>query len=289
MLTNHLQGIWGPVTATLDWCEANYYFSPYIAEMANTTSNLFSIWIALHGVLASYREGLSDRYTFAFAQFVLVGLGSFAFHATLLYEAQLADELPMIYGVSYGLFLLFDTENGYGVRSVRSKAILASTVLFNVFFTWSYAVLRNPIYHQVVFATLILTAAARTMYLLDKSKKSGLILTNTRSEISKVFITGAVTFAFGFFVWNLDNIFCNTLTRWKVAIDWPLAFFFECHAWWHILTGLGSYLMIVGVTYLCLCVKDDYRNYALEYTSYGLPHVKVVPEFDRDQEEKQIR
>lgn len=34
-------------------------------------------------------------------------------------------------------------------------------------------------------------------------------------------------FAFGFFVWNLDNIFCTTLTSWKQAIGWPVAFLLE--------------------------------------------------------------
>ena len=38
---------------------------------------------------------------------------------------------------------------------------------------------------------------------------------------------GAGMFALGFFVWNMDNIFCDTLTRWKVFIGWPWAFLLE--------------------------------------------------------------
>jgi dihydroceramidase len=53
----------------------------------------------------------------------LVGIGSFAFHATLLYEAQLADELPMIFGASYGIFLLTDTGHGFGLRTARSRVL----------------------------------------------------------------------------------------------------------------------------------------------------------------------
>jgi len=54
----------------------------------------------------------------------LVGIGSFAFHATLLYEAQLADELPMIVAVSYGLFLLFDTRPGFDLRGAPGLELL---------------------------------------------------------------------------------------------------------------------------------------------------------------------
>jgi dihydroceramidase len=53
----------------------------------------------------------------------LVGFGSFAFHATLLYGAQLADELPMIFGASYGIFLLTDTGHGFGLRTARSRLL----------------------------------------------------------------------------------------------------------------------------------------------------------------------
>jgi len=68
---------------------------------------------------------------------VLVGIGSFLFHATLLYEAQLADELPMIYVGSIGLFIVFDDEPGYGLQSRRSKLLIALLLLFDILFTWS--------------------------------------------------------------------------------------------------------------------------------------------------------
>jgi dihydroceramidase len=66
----------------------------------------------------------------------LVAVGSFLFHATLLFEAQLADELPMIYVASLSLWLLFDISPGFGIHN-RTKLIFALLALFNVSFTWS--------------------------------------------------------------------------------------------------------------------------------------------------------
>jgi dihydroceramidase len=67
----------------------------------------------------------------------------------------------------------------------------------------------------------------RVTFLLRWSDASGHVTTETRAVISRVFIRGVATFVFGFFVWNLDNIFCDTLTRWKVNIGWPIAFLLE--------------------------------------------------------------
>lgn len=67
----------------------------------------------------------------------LVGVGSFAFHATLLFQAQLADELPMIYVGSVALWLVFDDKPGFGLRSVRTMALIALLVVFDALFTWS--------------------------------------------------------------------------------------------------------------------------------------------------------
>lgn len=70
--------------------------------------------------------------------FGLVGVGSFAFHATLLYSAQLADELPMIYSCSWSLFMLFDLSPGFSLKtSTHGRPVLALSMLFNVLFTWS--------------------------------------------------------------------------------------------------------------------------------------------------------
>jgi dihydroceramidase len=40
-------------------------------------------------------------------------------------------------------------------------------------------------------------------------------------------MTGVAIFALGFVIWNIDNIFCSTLTGWKFTIGWPVAFLLE--------------------------------------------------------------
>ncbi|KIM82371.1 hypothetical protein PILCRDRAFT_820778 [Piloderma croceum F 1598] len=268
-------GIWGPVTATLDWCEANYQFSRYIAEMANCLSNLYSIGLALFGILTTLNESLPMRYTVANVGFAFVGIGSFAFHATMLYEAQLADEIPMIFVASLACFCLFDTEPGFALLSGRSIAHVTAFISFNVLFIWSYIIYRNPIYHQAIFAMLVLTTAIRIHHLLRRSDASMRMPQEVKAEIGNTFMTGTGLFVFGFLIWNLDNIFCAALTRQKVAIGWPVAFLLEGHAWWHFFTGIGTQMMLVGTSSVTLCVKDDYRKYKLSH-KFGLAYIKRV-------------
>lgn len=67
----------------------------------------------------------------------LVGIGSFFFHATLQYQAQLADELPMIYVGSFSLWMLFDNKPGFGMGSLRTKFLTAAALVLDIMFTWS--------------------------------------------------------------------------------------------------------------------------------------------------------
>jgi hypothetical protein len=83
------------------------------------------------------------------------------------------------------------------------------------------------VFHQVVFASLMLLTIIRTVYLLRMSGPSKDIPVQVRSIIVKIYWTGTGIFLLGFFVWNLDNIFCDTLTTWKFAVGWPIAFLLE--------------------------------------------------------------
>ncbi|KIP11150.1 hypothetical protein PHLGIDRAFT_125047 [Phlebiopsis gigantea 11061_1 CR5-6] len=274
---------WGPVTATLDWCEArsqqpwhaNYQFSRYIAEAANTFSNIVTIGLAWYGMYIAQRAQLPARYLIGWTGFALVGLGSFIFHATLLYEAQLADELPMVYVASFCCAILFDSKPGHGVNNDRTKGIFALLLAFNALFTWAYAIYRNPVFHQVVFATVMFTNIFRTTYILRTSPYQQRIPDHDKKTVTHLFALGAATFLFGFLVWNLDNIFCHNITGWKHSLGWPGAFLLEGHSWWHILTATGTYLMLIGNTCATLGLKDDFANYQVT-SKFGLPRIERV-------------
>ena len=87
-------GFWGAPTASIDWCEQNYALLPWVCEAFNTVSSLAMV---LAGALGFSRQTFAREVRVAFALLVLVGLGSIAFHATLRFELQMLDELPMLY------------------------------------------------------------------------------------------------------------------------------------------------------------------------------------------------
>lgn len=66
----------------------------------------------------------------------------------------------------------------------------------------------------------------RTLYIIrsDISKDVPLVV---KGEMSKLYQAGLLTFLAGFAIWNVDNIYCSTLTEWKKSIGWPVAFLLE--------------------------------------------------------------
>merc|ERR1712137_314286 len=68
------------------------------------------------------------RYMIAFAAFLVVGVGSFAFHGTLLRSMQLLDELPMVWANSVFIYILLSMED-VATRDLRVGQIWALVVL----------------------------------------------------------------------------------------------------------------------------------------------------------------
>lgn len=269
----HPGGIWGPRTATLDWCEPNYLHSPYVAEMANTFSNLIMLAFALVGVYFTRREALPTRYVVAYAAFSLVAIGSFAFHGTLLYEMQLADELPMILSASVNVFALLDTTKGF---HTYSKTLLAAILAADVSFALTYSTIwRHHLYHQGVFALVMLSIPARTVYLMNSPAHTSGMAEKQKQDVISTFVAGTVLYLAGFAIWNVDNIWCEIWDSYKPIVGYPTAFLLEGHAWWHVFTGLGTYYLIVSASYLTLCVKDVPANFGIK-SVWGLPYVARV-------------
>ena len=77
--------------AIVQWCEAHtdqYVFSKYIAELTNSFSNLIFVVMAAAS-MASYTPAVFWKCD---ATLILVGLGSFYFHATDTFFGEMLDE-----------------------------------------------------------------------------------------------------------------------------------------------------------------------------------------------------
>ena len=92
IVSNHQHtGYWGKPSATVDWCEPNYAFSHYIAEFFNTFSSFAMVVVGLLGVVLHYKT-LENRILISFGSVAVVGLGSAAFHGTLLFALQVSRD-----------------------------------------------------------------------------------------------------------------------------------------------------------------------------------------------------
>lgn len=72
----------------------------------------------------------------------------------------------------------------------------------------------------------MICSTLRTLYLL-RSDISKDVPPVVKAKIGKMYQTGLLTFLVGFAIWNVDNIYCSTLTEWKKAVGWPIAFLLE--------------------------------------------------------------
>jgi len=282
-------GYWSPVTSTLNWCEEDYYATPYAAEIVNTMTNLLFLYLGVRGIVNCITQGHDRIFLVTFCGYLLVGTGSFLFHSTLKYPMQLVDELSMIYTTCIMFYATFSHR-----KSVLYVTILGTLlVALAGFITGYYHYLQDPTFHQNMYALLTAVVLLRAMYIMEinirpslreKEKAlqangdaNGSLTAAERAEKKRqddrdikilrtmwtMIAYGLTIFLGGFAVWNLDNIFCGTLIRWRREVGLPWGILLEGHGWWHIMTGIGAYFYLVWGIWLRHCLDHKQDEYEL--------------------------
>lgn len=226
-------GVWGPRTASIDWCESNYEVTPWIAEFWNTISNISMIIPPIYGVYMSITQEMEMRYVMSHLFFLLVGVGSTMFHMTLQYSMQLLDEIPMIYTTCIFIYCQAIIKSGPGMHNRLLGIALA---MYAFLFTAIYLVHTNPLVHEFMYAVLVFILMGQSCRLLYY---------NFDRPSMKLFSAGMVMYALAFLVWNIDNHFCPTLQDFRAKTSPSVGVLSQLHAWWHLLAGYSSYLHIL--------------------------------------------
>jgi len=214
-------GYWSPRTSALDWCEPNYTWSYYIAEFYNTITSLPAFFLAMYGIYLTYKYGYDKRFIVINAMVGMVGLGSAAFHGTLLYTGQIMDELPMVYASLSLLYAVLEMDSTE--KSPVYKFTAPIIVGFCALFTAVYLYLPSFfIFFLLGYIACILTLVYRC----------SIIFRNPQTlKSQKILICLAIGHYIGgwLFFWIPDIAFCDSIQS------------LNFHAGWHVTSTLGCF------------------------------------------------
>ena len=232
-------------SSNVDWCEPNYVYTQYVAEIWNSLSSLLMVFSGVYG--AYVHRATERRFMFAFLAFAVVGTGSTLFHGTLLRSMQLLDELPMVWCNTVFVYIVITMKDPPG--KTRSNLILAGFVL-NIVLTYCVVFLDESqdlflvaygsgvgfliLYSLIYFKPLEDDWTRKAMSTDPKSILG--VCGDTHAHL--VFVEmGVLLYGTGFALWLADRIFC------------PYVKSLQFHSLWHIGADLGTYTAVLGWTY----------------------------------------
>jgi len=260
---------WGPEAATLNWCEEDYYLTTYCAEIINTLTKGMVMYLGWKGLRNCISEGHDRIFLITFLGYLLVGCGSFLFHATLWYSMQLVDELSMIYTTCLMCWATF----GYGHTPIIQTLLGLFLLTIAGSITLIYHHLQDPIFHQNAYGFLTTVVLCRSWYLMETRLRSTQSATVTRMWTMVRY--GLSFFLSGFLLWNADNAYCSQLRLARRAVGMPWGWLLEGHGWWHLLTGWGAYYYIVYGIWLRSCLDGKQGEYECVWERvWSLPVVR---------------
>ncbi|KAJ2720024.1 alkaline ceramidase ydc1 [Coemansia sp. Benny D115] len=250
---------WGERTSTIDWCEENYLVSNYIAEFWNCLTNSIFVLLALLGIHTTLKHGQGKRTLACYAGLMFVGFGSACFHATLKYTTQLLDELPMLYlcAIIFYSLVEIDKKPRHGIKLPLAIAAFQAAITLT-YVLW----LQSPVFHQVAFAG---TAVGCVCFGLKRLREMSQLSNRTRRILNRLHLLGHLGMWGGFFVWNLDNIFCHNLRSYRSHVGAPWDAFLQLHGWWHIFTAYGSTHLLLWVHFIRLARLGHDHLFTVKY------------------------
>jgi len=243
-------GYWGEPTASVDWCEPNYIWTTYIAEFFNTLSSIPIFLSAAYGIYLTLAHNYHLHLILPYTFMAIVGLGSMAFHGTLLKAGQAADEVPMLWAATSLLFCAMDTD-----MRKRRPILAAGLTLFCLATTVCYFLLKDYfIYFLGSYIALVLGLFGALLKLVPRVKDPA---------ARNLLYSSAVFYLFGFFfLWIPDKLLCDYVR--------PYSF----HAWFHLTSCVGPFLIITFATYCQHLISDKHKPRLIYHFNGFVPVVK---------------
>lgn len=218
---------WRPATCLPDACFCEAIGSGFIRQPIATWSNLAFVlagWLILEDVLRptfTRSNLLTQRRTYGLvyaAAVILIGLGSWFYHASLTFVGQWFDVMGMYL---LGTFMVL--YNVARLRPLSGRAFALSYVLFNIALGLSLIVV--PELRRYLFGVLLVTTIA-----LEIALRRG---RNPVSADLRYFIAALLIYVLAQIIWTLDlnHIVCDPTSV------------LQGHAVWHMLTALSAGLL----------------------------------------------
>lgn len=221
------------VPALVDWCEPNYVHSVYVAEWWNTTSSGVLALAGMVGWWLCRRRATDRRFSVAFATLAMVGLGSVAFHGTLLRYPQAADELPMVFLSLICVYILrfrqAPPEASEGTRRRRWGLALGA---YGLAFAVAYFVIPSSfVFFLISYSVVVAFVVVQTWHLVFQR----------RPYLKRLFYTAFGCYLGGFVLfWVPEHLL--------LPCDHPLQSL-QLHAWFHVTSAVGTYAWILLLLY----------------------------------------
>ncbi|CAE8718675.1 unnamed protein product, partial [Polarella glacialis] len=225
--------------ATIDWCEGNYLVTHYVAEFFNSTTSFFIVLAGLLPLVLHRHlwQHLELRFLLAFGSIAVVGLGSVAFHGTLLFHHQMLDEVPMLWTVVILLYVLLEQHQPkprHGLLLPLGLAVYASIA--------SCATSQQGGNAQwFSFHAFFSASEIPALCLIVRFFRG---LEESEFALKQLMRRGCAAWLCAVVVWLTDLNFCDALKTLPGYDHWNL------HAFgWHLLTSCGLYAMMLGLWY----------------------------------------
>jgi len=184
----------------------------------------------------------------------MVGLGSAAFHGTLLYTGQILDELPMVYTSLAFLYAVMEMESE---KKPIYKYLAPGMLAYSAIFTGVYLYLPSFfIFFLLSYICLILTLVYRCSIIFRNPK------TLTHQKV--LIVLSICSYIGGFlFFWVPEILFCDQLQS------------MNFHAWWHVTSTFGAFFLVVFSVFQRELHRG--RNPQLNYNTFaGVPLLPFV-------------
>lgn len=237
---------WGTPTSSIDWCERNYAVSPYVAEFWNTITNSLFVFVGLFGAYLKYKYLKSEKRFIVLDLFVaIIGLGSAAFHGTMLFSTQLFDELPMVWCSLIQLFVLlrmqdFKDDKQSSWSLILDDNIAKVLVVFGIVWTANaYWIHRQ---YNIAFQLFFIATTAYGFYLM-----SDIYHKTNNIHAKRLLVVYFASLGLAGTFWLTDNTFCKEIED-TLGHQSTFRFVGSFHGYWHILMAVNAYCGSLFVT-----------------------------------------